>query len=306
MQTTQLLLSLFFVAFVGFLAGKLHLFDEVARRAIVKFVFYIATSALLIQAVLSIDVDSFGKFPRFVIANTVAIIGIYLVMYFILRLLRIKYRGGASLLYASNVSNNIYIGLPFIWALWGNEGLAYAAVYLALPMTIGDLAQFYVLSKWRHKGHPIKQFLLDFIKNPIVISITIGAVLLLSGINLPASLDEGLDFLGRSATGLALFAMGLFLSLSSWAHFRIKMATLITVLKLVVVPFAAYVICKYLFGLSDIALFVSVIMLAMPSAIFCMVVATEYDFDERTTADAIILSSVVFLATSVLWVHLLK
>jgi predicted permease len=306
MHTSGLLLSLFFVGVVGFGAGKLQLFDEAARRAIVKFVFYIATSALLIQAVVSIDTHSFGRFPRFVFANTVAIIAIYLAMYGVLRLLRTKYRIGASILYASNVSNNIYIGLPFIWALYGNEGLRYAAVYLALPMTLGDLAQFYILSRWRHSSLSARRFVLDFIQNPIVISIVIGAIIVLLGIKLPSPIGEGIDFLGRSATGLAIFAMGLFLSLSSWKHFHVKLALLTTVLKLFVVPFAALLICKYAFHLSHVALAASVIMLAMPSAIFCMVVATEYDFDEHATADAIILSSVAFLATSLLWVHILK
>jgi malonate transporter and related proteins len=305
MGTAELLLSLLFVGLVGFVAGKLHLFTETGRRALVKFVFYIATSALIIQAVLSIDIHSFDKFPRFILANTLVSIGIYLATYGVLRLLRQKYKSGASLLFTSNVANNIYIGLPLVRALYGNEGLIFAVVFLALPMTLGNLAQFYVLAKWKRHSEPLRQIWREFLRNPIVLSILVGGVLLLLGIRLPAALAEGLDFLGKSAAGLALFAIGLFLSLSSWKDFQFKRSIIATVIKLGIIPFITLLLCKYVFTLTGTPLQVSVMMSAMPSAIFCMVVANQYKFDEQATADAILLSSIAFLGTSLLWAHIL-
>jgi predicted permease len=97
--------------------------------------------------------------------------------------------------------------------------------------------------------------------------------------------------------------MGLFLARTPLRGFKVKPAIISTMLKLVVAPFIALLLGR-LFGLEGIALAVTVIMAALPSAIFCMVVATEYDFDERATADTILLSSVMFIFTSSIWVSL--
>lgn len=306
MNTVQLLGSLFFVALIGFISGKLRLFDENARKALIKFVFYIATSALLIQAVLSINIHDAGKYSKFTVASIVLMSAVYIATYMVLRVTKMKYKSGASVLYAGNVSNNIYLGLPFIKVLYGTPGLIYAAVLIAVPLTLSDIVDFYLLSSWKNSKTSIKTILLDFIKNPVVISIFFGAMLLALDVHLPQIVDSGLSALAGSATGLALFAMGLFVSLSSWKHFSFKLASLTTLIKLIVVPTFIYLGANYLFQLSGLPLNVMVMMSAFPSAIFCMVVASEYEFDERATADAIILSSILFIGTSLFWTHLLK
>jgi predicted permease len=131
----------------------------------------------------------------------------------------------------------------------------------------------------------------------------LGFLLLGIGFRLPQTFKISLDLLGSGASGLALFAMGLFLARTPLRGFKVKPAIISTMLKLVVAPFIALLLGR-LFGLEGIALAVTVIMAALPSAIFCMVVATEYDFDERATADTILLSSVMFIFTSSIWVSL--
>jgi len=306
MSTLRLLMPLLLIILTGFVSGKARLFDDAGRRALAKFVFYIATSALIINSILSIHLSDLHKFPRFVFANTFIVIITFIAIYIALRVMKVRYKTGASVLYAGNVANNIYLGLPLVRALYGAEGLIYAIAFLAIPMTVTDVVDFYILSRWRKGKVSMKLILNDFIKNPIVASTIIGIVLLLLRVNLPAEIKDSLNYLGVSATGLALFAMGVFLSLSSWKHFNLKISLATTAIKLAVAPAVSYVLARFLFNLQGVPLFVSVMMAALPSAIFCMIVASEYDFDERNTADAIMLSTILFLITSIFWAALLK
>ncbi len=306
MSILRLLIPLLLIILAGFVSGKVRLFDDNSRKALAKFVFYIATSALIISSITSIQLSDLNKFPRFVFANTFIVILTYIATYIVLRMMKVSYKTGASILYAGNVANNIYLGLPLIRALYGSRGLIYAIAFLAIPMTVSDIVDFYILSRWRKGKVSLKLILNDFIKNPIVASTLVGIVLLLSRATLPNEVKDGLDYLGVSATGIALFAMGVFLSLSSWKRFNVRASVATTVAKLVAAPAIAYFLARFLFNLQGTPLFISVIMASLPSAIFCMVVASEYDFDERNTADSILLSTVLFLFTSIFWVAVLK
>ncbi|HUP26351.1 MAG TPA: AEC family transporter [Candidatus Limnocylindrales bacterium] len=306
MSTFELLLSLFFVMMVGFVCGRVKFLDKAAYKALTRFVFYIATSALIIQAVSSINVSDFNKFPRFILANCVIVIVGYLLVYVALRLSRVGYKTGASILFAGNVANSIYLGLPLIKILYGAEGLLYAIAFLAIPLTAADILGFYILSQWRFGKTSIGSVLRDFFKNPIVISTAVGLLLLMLKVHLPAFIITSLDLLGVTATGLALFATGLFLSIFITKRFNLRSAVMTSFVKLIFIPAVALVIGKYIFALSGTPLFVTVMLAAMPSAIFSLIVATEYNFDERKTADAILLSSVLFLITSTGWTAILR
>jgi len=305
MGATEILLSLFLVAIAGFLAGKFGLFDVEARKVFSKFVFYIASSAVILAALASLSSDDLQKLPKFVAINSLIYVLLFALLYIVLRLAKIRYTLGGAIFYAGLSANCLFLGLPFINALYGSEGVLYAFSFLAIPLSVADLAGFYGLSKWRNRGASIKKILKDFVLNPIVLATFAGIALLLLGTGLWAPLDKAFNLLGGGATGVALFSIGLFLSSAAWKHFNFGAAAAISFVKLLVVPLVAWLVGVF-FGLSGVALAVTVLMAAMPSAIFCMVVATEYDLDEHATADGIILSSLLFLGTSLFWVNLVK
>jgi len=301
--TTEILLSLFFVMFIGFATGRLKLFNDEARLEFSRFVFYVATAAVIFTSVATIDVEQLSKLPGFVLANSLLYMVVFAVLYIVLRMTSVSYKTGGSILYTSLTPNLIFLGLPFIAALYGREGVLYVVAMVAVPMSVSDLAGFYVLSKWRNGRGAIRAVLKDFITNPLVIATLAGAALLFSGLGLWYPLQRSLDLTGSGATGLALFSVGLFLASSSWRRFQLRTALIISVIKLLLLPLAALAIGK-LFGLGQTALAVTVLLAAMPSAVFCTVVATEYKFDEQATVDAVLLSSLLFLLTSLFWVYI--
>ena len=66
MDATEILLALFFVAAVGFTAGKFGLFDVEARKVFSKFVFYVASAAVILAALASLTPADLQKLPKFV------------------------------------------------------------------------------------------------------------------------------------------------------------------------------------------------------------------------------------------------
>jgi malonate transporter len=306
MSTSTVLVSLFFVMLVGVIAGKCQLFDDRARKAFSKFVFYIGTSAIIIQSLVDLTPNEIHGLPRFTIFNSIFYMAITVAIYLALRLLKVTFNTGAVMLYAGTAANTVYIGLPIVRALYGGEGVVFTVVLLAIPTTFADLTAFYLIGRWRNsKESSIAKTTQEFLRNPLVISTAVGVLLLIVGLHFPNAVDNGLTILGDTTSGVALFAMGLFLSTSSWQHFKLKSAIVASALKLLIVPALAYWLAT-IGGLTGAALAVTVLLASMPSAVFCIVVATEYEFDERATADTILLSSVLFLATSAIWIRLVR
>jgi len=305
MSIIAVLSSLFIVMLVGFVLGKIKLFDDDSRKALSRFVFYVATSALIIESIATIKVSELKQLPQFITINTFFYAVAYIGLYLVLRMIKASYKKGASVLYAGTVANTIYLGLPVIRALYGAEGVLFAVAIFTIPSAVSDVVDFYILSKWRKGKVSLLAVLKDFIANPIVASTFIGIILLALRAQLPDYISSSLNLLGNSATGVALFAMGLFLSTTSWKNFKIGQASVATAIKLILMPTLALLTGR-LFGLHGTALSVMVLMAAMPSAIFCMIVATEYGFDEHVTADTILLSSVLFVLSSLFWIHVLR
>lgn len=305
MGTTGVLESLFFVMLVGVVAGRLKLFDDRARKAFSKYVFYIGTSAIVIQSLVELTPAELHTLPKFTIFNCIFYVAVTLALYVALRLLKVKYNSGGSTLYAGIAANMVYIGLPIVRVLYGAEGVAFTVVLLAIPTTLADLTGFYLLDYWRNsKETSLTKSLQEFSRNPIMISAVIGTLLLVIGVQFPNAIQNGFTLLADTTAGVALFAMGLYLSTSSWRHFKLRLALANSIVKLLLVPAAAFVLAR-LFGLSGTVLDVTVLIASMPSAVFCIIVATEYGFDEQATADSILLSSALFLATSAFWIKLL-
>jgi predicted permease len=155
MSTTSVLISLFFMMLAGVAAGKLKLFNEDARTVLSRFVFYIATTALIFEAILSLKIADLGKLPSFITTNAIIYAVLFFVVYLTLRSLKIPYRSGASILYSSTTANTIYLGLPLIRALYGSEGILYAVALLTIPSAVADFLDFYFLNRWRDGSAPM-------------------------------------------------------------------------------------------------------------------------------------------------------
>ncbi len=73
-----------------------------------------------------------------------------------------------------------------------------------------------------------------------------------------------------------------------------------------IVPGVVLFFVTQIFKLSDIAAETSIAIACMPSAVFSLVVADMYDLDKKLTTAIVVLSSIIFLVTSIFWFSLLK
>ena len=193
--------------------------------------------------------------------------------------------------------NVAYIGLPFILSL--RPGAAGAtsvliAVHIAIAFTLG----LYVLERSKHKNVELKTIAKRVITNPLIIAVVVGFLFLYSGIRLPDILDTTLKMLGASASPVVLIAIGLFLAKKIKFDWSLAHATIISVLKLAVLPILFILVSKMFSNATNSMAFdLSIIEAGMPVALTNFALAEIYPMDKRIAAKSIIISTILSLFT---------
>jgi predicted permease len=306
MNQLLILLSLFLVIFAGTLSIKYKLFSEEASKYFNKFIFYVTVPVAIFLSLVTLDVRQISGFFPFVAINTIIIFIGYILTFYFLKLFAISKDKKGVIIFAGNGGNVIYFGFPILLALYGQEHFNLGVIYAAIVISIGDLMGFYLLGVNRGEGKiNLKKELLNFLTNPIVVATFLGVISAILEVPLPQFLLNSLETIAKTTTGLALFSLGIYLyGKLNFSDFKYNLLS--TSIKLIFLPLLTYVFVYWIFRMDSVAAETSVLLAAMPSAVFSLSVAEAYDLDRKLTSNTIILSSLLFLLTSGLWVWILQ
>ena len=201
--------------------------------------------------------------------------------------------------FSTSCSNASFLGIPVAQGIWGLEGAFLASIYL-VPQRIfmWSVGQMYFTSG---KG---KGFWKKILFNPSIDAVIIGLVLLVTQWQLPAVLNSAIGDISRCTTGLSMFLVGMLISHIRLREFLDKDVLMTTALRLVILPAILYICCLPLRA-ERMAVSAAVLLSAMPVGTICAVMASLYGRAERFAADAITVSTLLWLVTTPLWGTLL-
>lgn len=295
MDQILLLLTLVLVVFIGILTSKMNIFEEKDSKIFNKFIFNISAPALFFLSTASIDLEEVSTFPKFIFVNSIFWVILYLLKFLILKRSVGDNKKIGAMLFSSSSGNVVYLGFPILLNVFSDAHLGLGVVYVLTVLLISDFLGIFLLEHLKSEkakpdwGKIIKEFLV----NPLVLASLVGGLFLISPFTLPGTVSSSLDMLGKTTTGLALFSLGIYFS----NHFKvseIKLSVVTSVIKVLIQPLMLIPLLL-LFGISGAAFETSIIMTAMPAAVFTIVIADIYDLDKAITSNSIVLSTILFL-----------
>jgi malonate transporter len=198
----------------------------------------------------------------------------------------------------ATVGNLGFLGPPLMLAFFGERG--------AGPLAMAILAEVMVLLSvgsvlMSANNGPTQGlgslFLRGIMFNPIVVAIVVGAAVAGTGLAPPDAITRFLVFLGGAAGPAALFALGGTLALQRLDRRTAVAACLIAVAKLVVYPLLVWIILGRMMQLDAFWVNVGVLIAGLPSAGNIYVLAQRYDADPHRVSAAILLSTLVSVAS---------
>ena len=186
---------------------------------------------------------------------------------------------------------NAYVGFAVSQALFGNDGLVIASLFVAVMMPAVNVISIIALTAFvSPDGRPSwRSVPVGIVKNPIILACVVGWLINVSGLPLPGWTMETMSIVSRAALPIALLCVGAGLILQ-FERARIVGLVVACVLKLAVVPVVAVVIAQY-FGLTGLAFVIVILFAATPSS------PASYVLARQLGGDAPLMAAIVSLET---------
>ncbi|MCO6056190.1 AEC family transporter [Pseudomonas sp. MOB-449] len=182
---------------------------------------------------------------------------------------------------------NTYLGLAAIGSLYGKDGLAMAALMLALMVPTVNLMSVWALTAER--GVSLRGLLLPMAKNPLILACLAGALVNLVGFGLPGGTDRLLNLLAVASLPLGLLCVGAALRPQELAG-EVPALAWNCALRLLGMPVLAFAVARLL-GLPAMESSILVLFFALPTA------PTAYVLTRQLGGDSHLMAGIITLQT---------
>lgn len=285
----------FVVVALGWLCAWRGMIDAAGFRGLNSYVFVVAIPALLFSSGTAGHV---GGGPAGVAFFAAAFI-VYFAVLLGGRALGWSLARSGPMALDATFGNTVMMGIPLIFAGFGQAGLSILLVIIALhsllllttATVVAELAQ-------NVRAKPLALLAASIggvLRNPIVVSVVAAQLWTLLALPVPDVLRRCLDLVGAAGPPTALFCLGAsllgFNLASGW-----KQMTATVALKLLVLPLLVFAICRMM-GLSGLETAVATMIAALPTGANSFMLAARYGAGAAESGAAVLVSSVVSVVT---------
>ncbi|WP_019179218.1 AEC family transporter [Microbacterium yannicii] len=276
---------------VGWIIGRIDLLGEHARPVLARLTFFVLSPFLLFVVLAQADVRTL--FSALLPVSAIAAVTVIVIHVVVARLAWRRSVGETVIgaLSAGQVNSN-NIGIPLSLYLLGSAAYPAPVILMQLlvftPITMGilDAVTTARSSPWRAIGRVVT--------NPIVLGSVLGTLVSVSGIDLPPVVMEPAVLLANACVPILLIAYGI--SLHGQRVLapsgRRRDVVVATVLKLLVMPAAAWAVAEFVFGLSAQDVLVVTVLAALPTAQNVFNYSQRYDIGETISRDTVFLTTI--------------
>lgn len=297
----QVILPILILLLMGYVCVLIKLVTPEQIRALSAFVIKISLPVFLIHSLANKNLQDIWH-PAYFIAYG----GGSLILFFLAFVLYRKYfknslTHSAVISMGASMSNTGFMGTAILTMLIGSH----AAIYISLTLIIENLlivALMLILAEaGLHQQQNLlpllKQTFLNLLKNPVIIAILVGMGCILLDVNLPTTLDQSLELLGRTASPLALFAIGGSLVGIGITTVNTE-SVLLAILKVILMPSVIFSLFLITPNVSREMLYAGTLIAALPMPIAFGIFGQAYGLNEKALTPLMISTIVGFIGVS--------
>ena len=283
----------------GYVVCKMKKASVSHLKTLSAVLIYGCSPCMIANAFLKLEFTPQGllNLSVFFVAVTLIQIAFMLGLYFIFKK---KFENGKYrvITVGSALGNLGYFGLPVIEALFPSqpEVLGYASVYVVSMNIILFTLGVYLLTKRKDLITVKSAFI-----NPATIGLVAGLFFYISGLNLSLPSDNiaftAIGLLGKTTLPLSMIILGIRLATMKIKDiFTNKPAYVLSLGKLIIFPLFAYLLVVFL-PLAETVKATVLVLSATPCAASVMTMAELYGNEEETSANAVMMSTLLSFIT---------
>ncbi len=198
--------------------------------------------------------------------------------------------------YATVCSNAGFLGNPVAEGLYDSIGLLYASVYLIPQRIVMWSAGLSYFTECPSKKEVVKKVL----KNPCIVAVEIGIVLMVTQVQLPGFLSSAIDNVGGCTTAITMILVGTTLADADTRHILTKTTAFYSFIRLIFIPAVVFAGC-WLADIDSIVAGVSVTLAAMPAGMTTAILAMKYHGDEEFATQCVVLTTLLSVVAIPVW-----
>jgi predicted permease len=282
---------------LGYQACRTGFFTEEAAAYLTKFVFYFALSAMLFRFAANLSLAEIFDW-WFVAAYLWGCFVVYLIATIVAMLRSRPVAEAAFEAQCAVIGNTGFLGVPMLVVLLGEAAAGPVLMVLALDLVVFSTLIVILVTGGREgrvRLSTVRNVGLGLVKNPMIVSITLGLIWSGTGLDVPGPVNEFLGILGAAATPGALFAIGA--SLAGKSAERLSVAGWLSFAKLVLHPAAVAFAALVLFPVDTYAAAVTIAAASLPVAGNVYIIAQHYAVAPQRVSASILISTAVSILT---------
>lgn len=275
-----------------------HITAIAHRRALTDLVFYILLPALVLNVIWQAPFDA-SSIKISLTALSALAVSMFL-MWLCLRFMHLPRPQQGALLLSATFPNATYLGLPVTGQVlgdWTQVVVLKFDLFACTPvlLTIGILIA-HRFGNTQTKIHPLQ----ELVRVPPLWALAVASLLNVTNIPQPELLAHALQTLSGGVVPLMLIALGMSIRWDTLQQRYISLLLPVCVISLVIAPMMALGVGGAL-GLESSTLTAVVLLSAMPTMIFGIVVCERYQLDGALYAAAVFLTTLLSMATLTIW-----
>lgn len=289
---------------LGYFLKRVNFFNDAFVDIASKLVFKVTLPSLLFLSIINSD-RSVEINSSYIVFGLVANISFFLFISFACKLLIKDKSNHGVIIQGGFRSNTAIIGLAYVANVYGDSGVALAAVYVACTTVLYNILAVICLTPAQSKFGlaRLKDLLLSIAKNPLIIGIMLGVVFLALNIKIPEVLINTGQYFANMTLPLALLCTGATLNLSQLRSEGIN-TWFSSVFKLLLAPILITG-SAFLWGFSQLEIGLLFFMTAGPTAAASYVMARAMGGNANLAANIIATTTAGSLITCSLGISIL-
>lgn len=293
------IVPLFVLMIIGVALGRSNAVSKNFRKDLIEFSFQILFPASVICAFKNMpDTQAWTNGIKLILTGLIWIFVPCAVAIFIVRLLKIECKTANVITFAATFGNLGFAGMGIVSNVFGAEGLFYANMLaITYRLTLIPLGITIMQSGTKKANASTENKFIAFLKTPTVAPLLVMILISIIGIRLPDVVFNTVELFNDCLAPIGMLITGMSLSDFKFKElFRGKVCYLLSVIRLVLLPVLTGILMKTL-GIAGVAFDSSYLVVGMPVAANCSLLAQKYEADTKLAAQCVLISSLLSVAT---------
>lgn len=292
----RVILPVFVMVAVGHLAARFLPFD---LKTLSRFGLYVLVPCMTFTAMARTTISA-GEFEQIILFYTVVFVLMWAVSALTARALRLDAINSSSFIISILFTNCVNVGFPVLQLAYGSASVERALVYSILMQVFLQTVGIYLAAGSKAN---VRDALRRVAQMPGIYAMFLGLAVNAFHIDIPAPIFDPLKLIGDSIVPFLLIVLGMQLaSVSLRGNIGVSMVA--TVLRLGIAGLISLPLANA-FGLQTVTRQAMILENSMPTAIFGVALAQEFDTAPDLITAVILVSTLVSIFTLTIWLAIL-